>query len=316
MADLGTAISPAPAVSCLTTGGVVATGYSGNVTVALSVNPTGATLGGTLTVAASSGVATFSDLTLNRSGKNFKLTATASGLRTATSAFFSIPTECVFTTQPSAASATAVMSDVVVQIQDSAGNIDTEYTGNVTVAIYTSTAAGVLSGTTTVAAVAGVATFSTLSVSLAGTYTLIATASAISTAYDPASVVSDSFNITNSYVVTAGHLPIVPGQDIYGYSVFAGYGSLAPTTYIGNQIVIIPTLYIPAGTSITSIGIAGDHTASPIFTSIQFDAQPALLSASATVEYVSAAAIPYTSWSWSGVASMTSETSYALVITA
>ena len=40
------------------------TNFSGSVAVALSNNPGGATLGGTLTVTAQDGVATFSDLTL------------------------------------------------------------------------------------------------------------------------------------------------------------------------------------------------------------------------------------------------------------
>jgi hypothetical protein len=52
----------------------VDTGYNGPVTVAL-VNPGGATLGGTLTVNAENGVATFSGLTINQLGANYRLIA-------------------------------------------------------------------------------------------------------------------------------------------------------------------------------------------------------------------------------------------------
>ena len=47
--------------------------FSGSVTVALSNNPGGATLGGTLTVTAQNGVATFSGLTLNQPGIGYTL---------------------------------------------------------------------------------------------------------------------------------------------------------------------------------------------------------------------------------------------------
>ena len=60
-----------------------------NVTLALAGNSTGATLGGTLTVAAVGGIATFSDLTVDKTG-TYTLSASASGLTSATSAAFMI----------------------------------------------------------------------------------------------------------------------------------------------------------------------------------------------------------------------------------
>ena len=48
--------------------GNVDTSFSGSVNVALSTNPVGATLGGTLSVSAQSGVAAFSGLTLDQIG--------------------------------------------------------------------------------------------------------------------------------------------------------------------------------------------------------------------------------------------------------
>ena len=53
--------------------GNVVTTASGNVSVAFASNPTGATLGGTLTVTASAGVASFTNLTINKTGSGYTL---------------------------------------------------------------------------------------------------------------------------------------------------------------------------------------------------------------------------------------------------
>ena len=60
------------------------------ITLALAANPGGSTLGGTLTVNAINGVATFSDLTLNQLGNGYTLSASAPGLTGATSTAFNI----------------------------------------------------------------------------------------------------------------------------------------------------------------------------------------------------------------------------------
>ena len=55
--------------------GLVDTAYNGPVTIALAVNPGGATLGGMLTATAKNGVATFSGLTLDKEGTGYRLMA-------------------------------------------------------------------------------------------------------------------------------------------------------------------------------------------------------------------------------------------------
>src|SRR5207244_5714327 len=60
------------------------------VTVALAANPGGATLSGTTSIAAVAGVATYSTLRLDKVGTGYTLTATASGLTSATSTPFNI----------------------------------------------------------------------------------------------------------------------------------------------------------------------------------------------------------------------------------
>jgi hypothetical protein len=69
-----------------------------------------------------------------------------------------VATELRFTTQPSGSvSGAAFTGQPVVKVTDARGNVDTTFTGNVTLAL--GSGAGSLSGTLTKAAVAGVATF-------------------------------------------------------------------------------------------------------------------------------------------------------------
>lgn len=184
-------------VTALDASGNPATGFIGNVTMAITANTgtAGATLGGTRTVAATAGVAAFSTLTIDFAGIGYTLTASASGLTSAVSASFNItPATAValfFTAQPTATTAGATISPAVqVTARDAFGNTATNFTGMVTIAIGTNPSNGALSGTVTVAAVAGVASFSTLSISVAGTgYTLTAAATGLTGA------TSSAFNI-------------------------------------------------------------------------------------------------------------------------
>lgn len=285
MANIGSAITPAPVITCYTQVGGIASGYSGDVTVALSSNPTGAVLGGTLTVAASSGVATFSDLTVSRSGAGFRLSATASGLKTASSALFSIPTSCVFTTQPSYTPLNTVIPAVSVTVRDSGGSPDTAYNGTITVALYSASAAGTLSGTKSVSAVAGVATFDTLQIDVAGTYSLIATATEVATAYKPSAVVSDSFYV-GPYTLTSADL----GSNTFGKDTISG--SIVPATFGGATVRQLKTAYAGAPAPdayTTTFALSGIHSQN-LFTSISvngftFTSSSATFSGSNTWEW-------------------------------
>src|SRR5213076_2983976 len=126
-----------------------------------AMNTASGTLAGTKTVAAASGVATFSTLSLNLVGTGYTLTATATGLTGATSSAFNISAgaaaKVVFTVQPSNAAAGAMNTPAVqVTVQDAQGNTVTTATTSITVAIGTNPASGTLSGATTVAALNGV----------------------------------------------------------------------------------------------------------------------------------------------------------------
>ena len=70
--------------------GNVVTTASSSVSVALANNPTGATLGGTLTVAAGQGVASFTNLTINKVGSGYTLQVSSKGLTSATTNPFNL----------------------------------------------------------------------------------------------------------------------------------------------------------------------------------------------------------------------------------
>ncbi|MBI4421429.1 MAG: hypothetical protein HY560_11450, partial [Gemmatimonadetes bacterium] len=90
-------------------------------------------------------------------------------------------TSLVFTVQPTDAGAgTVIAPEIQVTARDAFGNTALTSTGNVTVAIKANPSAGTLSGTTTAAAVAGVAKFSDLSIDQYGSdYTLTGAASGL-----------------------------------------------------------------------------------------------------------------------------------------
>src|SRR5256885_10806062 len=93
-----------------------------------SSDPGGSTLGGTTTVAAVNGVASFSPLTLDKTGTGYWLTASATGLNPATSSAFTITagaaSQLVFGTQPGTTVANRVIAPAVkVRALDALGNL-------------------------------------------------------------------------------------------------------------------------------------------------------------------------------------------------
>src|SRR5581483_8381474 len=87
----GSSITPAVTVAVEDANGNVETGDNATqVSVAIGTNPGGGTLGGTTTVTVSSGVATFSGLSINKTGTGYTLAASSSLLTGATSTGFTI----------------------------------------------------------------------------------------------------------------------------------------------------------------------------------------------------------------------------------
>ena len=181
----GTAITPAVTVMIEDAQGNPLTTATNAVTMAIGTNPSSGTLAGTLTVNAVAGVATFSNLSINAAGSGYTLAASSGSLTGATSNAFGVtagpPSKLAFTVQPTnVVAATAITPAVAVTIEDAQGNPVTTATNAVTMAIGTNPSNGTLAGTLTVNAVAGVATFSNLSINAAGSgYTLAASATGL-----------------------------------------------------------------------------------------------------------------------------------------
>jgi len=193
----GATISPAVTVQVEDAGGSVVSGDSSSITLSIGSNPGSGSLSGTATVAASAGVATFGTLSINHPGVGYTLVATDGSLRSATSAPFTVEwpaAKLVFRVQPSNTLAGATISPpVTVRVEDANGSVVTSSSASVTVAILANPGAGTLSGTATMAASAGVATFATLSINNVGVgYTLVATSGGLATA------TSATFSITSS----------------------------------------------------------------------------------------------------------------------
>src|SRR5207244_12560964 len=81
----GAAIAPAIQVTAQDGSGNTATGFTGNITLAIGTNSGSGTLAGTLSHAAVGGVATFSGLSIDKAGTGYTLTASATGPATGTS---------------------------------------------------------------------------------------------------------------------------------------------------------------------------------------------------------------------------------------
>src|SRR5207244_3551089 len=143
------------------------------------------------------------------------------------------------TVQPTNTAAGASITPALqVTAEDALGNTDPAFTGNVTVAPGANPGSGTLSGTTTVAAVAGVATFPGLGINKVGTgYTLTANGGSLS------GTTSTPFNITAG-AATQLSFSVQPSNTIAGAAItpavqvtaLDGQGNTA-TGFAGNVTV-------------------------------------------------------------------------------
>jgi hypothetical protein len=87
---VGHAIAPVMEVAIKDLGGTTVSDATDSVTIAIGANPGSAVLGGTTTVGAVGGVASFSDLTIDEGGRGYTLVANASRLYRGISAAFDV----------------------------------------------------------------------------------------------------------------------------------------------------------------------------------------------------------------------------------
>jgi hypothetical protein len=217
-----------------------------SVVMAIGVNPGSGTLAGTLMEPVTGGIATFSDLSIDKPGTGYTLIATSTGLTGATSVAFDIatrPTHLAFAVHPTGTVAgMAITPAVTVQVEDSANNIVTgDNSDEVTMAIGTNPGGGTLSGTLTLTVHNGVATFSDLSINKSGTgYTLTATTVGLtgdsSAKFDITPATADHLFLLQQPTNTIAGEAITPAIEV---EILDRFGNLTAST--ANVLVAIAT---------------------------------------------------------------------------
>lgn len=262
----GSSITPAVRVAIQDANGNTVTSATGSISVAIGTNPAGGTLSGTTSVAVVNGVASFSNLAIDKTGAGYTLTASSAGLPDVPSAAFDILTgsanRLVFIVQPADRVVGQTFSPAIqVQARDAGGNVVLSYSGTVTL---TSSVTGSLTGSNTASAFLGTATFSNLAVSKAGTgLTLTALASGL------ASATSTTFNVaqaaTTTAITTRNPSSSIPGQSVivnYNVDVVSpGTGSLTGSVIVGDGTTTCTGGVAANGTGSCSIAFpdAGTH---------------------------------------------------------
>jgi hypothetical protein len=235
----GATIVPPVQIAVQDTLGNTVTSAADPITVAIGTNPSSGTLSGTLTANAVNGVATFGDLSIQAAGVGYTLTGSSGTLTQAVSSPFDIEVgtgnKLAFFVQPANTVWGSVVTPAIqVEVQDAAGNRVTTATDEITLLIETNPnpSSGFLSGTTVAAAVAGVATFSDISITQSGAgYTLVALGSGL------ISVISNAFDITPAPTTTA-ITASTPNPSTVGQGVVVSYSVTSTAgTPTGNVTV-------------------------------------------------------------------------------
>ncbi len=221
--------------------------FTGMVSVVLTIDLNGATLGGTVSLAAVGGVANFTGLSLNKTGIGFTLSASSFHVLGADSEAFNVtpvPSKLQFKFEPPDSVLAGAPFSLQVTAEDSSSDTALAFNGPITIQIGRSPVGGsILGGTATEYAVDSVAEFDDLTINNAGVgYTLTAQTTGLSPA------TSNVFNVN----------PVMPSQ-------------LVVTTQPGSN----QTVRSPFGLTVTAEDLSGNVATS--FTSdvsLIIDSQP------------------------------------------
>jgi hypothetical protein len=223
-------------------------------------------------VNAVAGVATFDNLSVDRTALNYRLLASASGAAGAETGIFQITAAPAarldFLAQPVTTTAGATMTQFTVRALDDFGNVDPTFNGPVTVAISVNPGNGTLSGTATVNAIGGTATFTGLSIDKSGTgYRLEATSGTLTPD------VSNAFSITGGAPVRIAYT-VQPTQTKAGLSItpivrVAGFDALDNVATFGGGETV--TLTITPGTGTAGAVLTGGGPVAPVNGIASFD---------------------------------------------
>ena len=200
---------------------------SNSVTLSLS----GATLGGTLTVAATGGVATFSGLSIDQAAGGYTIEASSGGLSAAATGSVDVTaasaTQIVISSQPAATVTAGSPIALTADVEDAYGNVVTNFSGQVTLTLTDGHPRAGLVGAVSTTVGAGVISFSGLTIDQAGTgYAIEATSAGLTSA------TSDAFAVTPAapatLVIEASPPSSLTAGESFGLSVAVedAYGNL------------------------------------------------------------------------------------------
>ncbi len=248
----GVPLTPPIQITARDVRGNTATGFTGNVTVAIAANPGGGTLIGTKTIAAVAGVATFTDLRIDKTGSGYTLQASSAALSAISSGVVDVGPGPVarlsFAVPPSTTAAGASITPaVVVQAHDAFDNAVPGFHDTVTIALGANPTGATLLGLTKGVAVSGVTSFPGLHLTRSGSgYTLAATAPGL------------GLDSSTTFAITPG--PVSAAQSALGVSpasITASSGSSAATITVtvhdgfGNAVSGVPVVLSATGTGNT-----------------------------------------------------------------
>lgn len=281
----GSAISPAVVVQAQDLQGNPDSTFTGGVKITIQTNPGGGTLFGTDSVNAIAGVATFSNLIIDKAGAGYTLQAASTGVASGVSSPFNVSAaaaaKLVYLVPPTNVGVGAPITPAVaVEIEDTLGNLVTTASNAVTMSIGANPSNGILGGTLTRNAANGIATFNDLTISQAGSgYTLVAGSGTL------ASVTSVPFTVIAG--ATQLHVQVLPDTLTAGgvadvqVTALDGNGNVVPT-YVGtisfsssDTLATLPANYTFTPTDAGTHLFAGGVTLStgPSVTVSAFDTQ-------------------------------------------
>jgi hypothetical protein len=236
-----------------------------SVTLAVSA---GATLGGTYTdVAAESGIATFNGVTISGAAGEYTLTATSGTLTQATATFsisaYGAPTTLIWASGPASNTVAGVyMTAFTVRVADAYNNNVPGSTVSITTTVTTPVvyqAGTAVANATAVSDGSGIASFSTISMTLVGTYAFSASSSSLttvtSTGFDITPGASNTLAFTVQPVNTVAGVSISPAVVVTAYD---RYNNVVP----GVSVAITMTPIPPADNTTTTLTV----TSSPQIT--------------------------------------------------
>ena len=271
-APSGSAFTTQPVITIKDTFGNTVTDSTASVTMAVSGANGLATTVGTTTINAVAGVATFSGVGISGTdGTSYTLTFTSTGLTSAIQTItptFGIATQATLTTQAAgSASGSAFTTQPIITIKDAFGNTVTNSTASVTMAVSGANGLATTVGTTTINAVAGIATFTNVGISgIAGTrYTLTFTSGSLTATQN----ITPTFGIATQATLNTPAAgapsglafitqPVITINDTFGNTVTNSTASVTMTVSGGASTLGTTTVNAVAGiATFTNVGIGG-----------------------------------------------------------